>query len=376
MPRPVGPLVSCVVVGAVMTVGSQTPDASYVTPLTLDEMTGKQLLLDTDRGEIAIDLRPELAPNHVGLVMKLADEGAYDGTIFHRMVAHGIIQGGDPLTTDPARADVYGRGGLGLVDVELGDAQHLRGAVSAVLVPGQLDSGGAQFFICVVAQPSLDGRHTIWGQVADGMDVVTKISETPVDAEGRATDRVTVRAATIRDTPLPEVVPFTTETDAELAAFRAILETDTGAIAIDFYPDRAPRHVRNFLRLVAAGVYDGMAFHRVVPGFVIQSGHLPTRREALTDRQARLIETLEPEFNDTPHVAGIVSMARLDDPGSASMSFFICTDVASELDGQYTAFGVVVDGLDVVTAIEATPTDADEAPLERIEIRHARVVRR
>ena len=321
MTRPVGLLVSCVVVGAVATVGSQTPDAPYVTPLTPDEMAGKQLLLDTDRGEIAIDLRPDLAPNHVGLVMKLAEEGAYDGTIFHRMVAHGIIQGGDPLTTDPARADVY-------------------------------------------------------GQVADGMDVVTKISETPVDAGGRATDRVTVRAATIRDRPPPEVVPFTTETDAELAAFRAILETDAGSIAFDFYPDRAPRHVRNFLRLVAAGVYDGMAFHRVVPGFVIQSGHLPTRREALTDRQARLVETLEPEFNDTPHVAGIVSMARLDDPGSASMSFFICTDVASELDGQYTAFGVVVDGLDVVTAIEATPTDADEAPLERIEIRHARVVRR
>ncbi len=115
MTRPVGLLVSCVVVGAVVTVGRETPDAPYVTPLTLDEMTGKQLrLLDTDRGEIAIDLRPDLAPNHVGLVMRLAEEGVYDGTIFHRMVAHGIIQGGDPLTTDPARADVYGRGGLDL----------------------------------------------------------------------------------------------------------------------------------------------------------------------------------------------------------------------------------------------------------------------
>lgn len=367
---------SCLVVGAVVTVGAQTPEEPYVTPLTVDEMTGKQLLLDTDRGEIAINLRPDLAPNHVGLVMKLAEQGAYDGTIFHRMVVHGIIQGGDPLTTDPAREDVYGRGGLGLVDVELGDAQHLRGAVSAVLVPGQFDSGGAQFFICVVAQPSLDGRHTIWGQVADGMDVVTTISKTPVDAEGRATERVTVRAATIRDTPPLEAMPFTAETDAELAAFRVILETDAGSIAIDFYPDRAPTHVRNFLRLAEAGVYDGMAFHRVVRGFVIQSGHLPTRRDPLTDRQQRFIQSLEPEFNDTPHVAGIVSMARIDDPSSASTSFFICTGVASELDRQYTAFGVVVEGLDVVRVIEATPTDGEEAPVERVEIRDARVVRR
>ncbi len=376
MTRPVGRLVPCLVAGVVVTVGAQAPDEPYVTPLAVVEMTGKQLLLHTDRGEIAIDLRPDLAPNHVGLVMEMAKEGAYDGTVFHRMVAHGIVQGGDPLTTDPARADVYGRGGLGMVDAELSDAQHLRGSVSAVLVPGQLDSGGAQFFICVVAQPALDGRHTIWGQVADGMNVVTTISETPVDSEGRAMERVTVRAATIRDKPPPEAVPFTTETDAELAAFRALLETDAGSIAIDFYPDRAPAHVRNFLRLAEAGVYDGMAFHRVVPGFVIQSGHLPTRRDPLTDRQQRLIESLEPEFNDTPHVAGIVSMARLDDPASASTSFFICTDAASELDRKYTAFGVVVAGLDVVRTIEAMPTDGEEAPVARVEIRDARVVRR
>ena len=118
-----------------------------------------------------------------------------------------------------------------------------------------------------------------------------------------------------------------------------------------------------------------MAFHRVVPGFVIQSGHLPTRREPLTDRQQRFIQNLEPEFNATEHVRGIVSMARLDDPASATTSFFICTGRSEELDGAYTAFGVVVEGLEVVSAIEATPT-AGEAPVNRIEIVNARVVRR
>ena len=347
----------------------------FVTPLALGEMTGKQAVFETDLGTIAIDLRPEIAPNHVGLVMRLAEEGAFNGTTFHRVVRHGIVQGGDPLTSDPERAADYGRGGLGLVNAEFSDARHVRGAVSAVLVPGQPDSGGSQFFICVVDQPALDGQHTIWGQVADGMHVVTRISEIPVDAEGRATERVVVRTVTIRDKPPPEIPPFSTESDGELAAYRAVLDTTHGRIAIDLYPDHAPNHVRNFLRLVDAGVYDGIAFHRVVPGFVIQSGHLPARREPLTDRQQRFVQNLEPEFNDTPHVRGVVSMARLDDPASASTSFFIVTGAAPELDGEYTAFGVVVEGLDVVAAIEREPTDG-EAPVNRVEIIDAEVVPR
>ena len=347
----------------------------YVAPLSVQEMTGRQGVLETDLGTIIIDLLPEHAPNHVGLFIALAAAGEYDGTIFHRMVRHGIVQGGDPLTKDPSRPEVYGRGGLGLVASELNEQRHTRGTVSAVVAPGQPDSGGAQFFICVVDQPGLDGQHTVWARVAEGMDVVTRISETPVDAEGRATERIAVRSVTIRDRPPPEVPPFTEESNAELAAWRAILDTTHGRIAIDPYPDRAPNHVRNFLRLVDAGVYDGVAFHRVVPGFVIQSGHLPTRREPLTDRQQRFVRNLEPEFNDTSHVRGIVSMARLDDPASASTSFFIVTGTVSELDGAYTVFGVVVEGLDVVAAIEAEPADG-ETPVDRVEIVAAEVVRR
>jgi peptidyl-prolyl cis-trans isomerase B (cyclophilin B) len=347
----------------------------FVTPLTLEEMSGKQAVFETDLGAIAIDLRPDLAPNHVGLVMQLAGEGHFDGSTFHRMVRNGIVQGGDPFTSDPERAADYGRGGLGLVDAELSAARHVRGTVSAVVVPGQPGSGGSQFFICIVDQPGLDGQHSIWGQVADGMDVVTRISETPVDAEGRAAERVVVHRVTIRDKPPPEIPPFTTETDAELAAYRAVLDTTHGRIAIDMYPDRAPNHVRNFLRLVDAGVYDGIAFHRIVPGFVIQSGHLPTRRQPLTDRQQRFVQNLQPEFNDTRHVRGIVSMARLDDPASASTSFFIVTAAASALDGVYSVFGVVVEGLDVVARIEAVATEG-ETPLERVEVVDAEVVRR
>ena len=358
-----------------ITAQEQIESEPFISPFSMDEMAGKQLVFETDNGQITIDILPALAPNHVGLIIKLAGEGAFDGTIFHRMVQHGIVQGGDPITADSGRVSEYGGGGLGLVEAEITDASHEQGTVSSVLVPGDFSSGGSQFLICVVAQPGLDGQHSIWGQVVDGTDVVTKISETPVDADGRATERVVIRSAFVRDKPPPEVPPFSTESVRDLSAYRVEFSTSLGLIAIDFYPDLAPNHVRNFLRLVDSGVYDGMAFHRVVPGFVIQSGHLPSRREPLTDRQQRFIQNLEPEFNATEHVRGIVSMARLDDPASATTSFFICTGRSAELDGVYTAFGVVVEGLEVVSSIEATPA-VDEAPVNRVEIVSARVVRR
>ena len=358
-----------------ITAQEQIESEPFVSPFSMDEMAGKQLVFETDNGQITIDLLPDLAPNHVGLIIKLAGEGVFDGTIFHRMVQHGIVQGGDPITADSGRVSEYGGGGLGLVEAEITDASHEQGTVSSVLVPGDFSSGGSQFLICVVAQPGLDGQHSIWGQVVDGTDVVTKISETPVDADGRATERVVIRSAFVRDKPPPEVPPFSTESVRDLSAYRVEFSTSLGLIAIDFYPDLAPNHVRKFLRLVESGVYDWMAFHRVVPGFVIQSGHLPSRREPLTDRQQRFIQNLEPEFNATEHVRGIVSMARLDDPASATTSFFICTGRSAELDGVYTAFGVVVEGLEVVSSIEATPA-VDEAPVNRVEIVSARVVRR
>jgi peptidyl-prolyl cis-trans isomerase B (cyclophilin B) len=141
------------------------------------------------------------------------------------------------------------------------------------------------------------------------------------------------------------------------------------------FPEKAVEHVRQFLRLAEAGVYNGMAFHRVAPGFVIQTGALNTKQGPLTERQQKLVRTLQPEFNDTTHVKGIVSMARGDDPASATTSFFICTGPSPALDGVYTAFGRVVDGMAVVEAIEAVPRTG-ETPNERIELKTVRVERR
>jgi cyclophilin family peptidyl-prolyl cis-trans isomerase len=345
----------------------------YKTPLSLAEMSNKQAVVTTTAGTFVIDLKPDLAPNHVGYFVAQARAGAYVGTIFHRVILRGLIQGGDPLSKDPAKAKLYGTGGLGVLAAEISAEKHTRGAVAAVLQPKKPDSGGAQFFVCVSDQPTLDGQYTIFGRVSEGMDVVQQISEAPAGPDGRPEARIEIRSVTIRDTPPPEPEPFAAETAASLAQYRAVLETSAGPITVEFLPDMAPEHVRAFLRMASAGVFDGTSFHRVVPGFVVQTGWLTTRGP-LTDAQQKLVRPLQPEFSDTPHVKGILSMARGDDPSSATTSFFIVTGNAASLDGKYTVFGRVADGLSVVDAIEQAPRDG-EAPITRIELKTVRIVK-
>jgi peptidyl-prolyl cis-trans isomerase B (cyclophilin B) len=338
------------------------------------EMGRKQAVVDTSLGAFVIDLRPDLAPNHVGYFMKLAGEGAYNGTIFHRVLALAIIQGGDPLSKDPAKATAYGTGGLGVLKPEFSTTERAtRGAVAAVLRPNAPDSVGSQFFVCGTDQPALDGTYTIFGRVSEGMDVVQKISQVPADSNGAPTQRVTINAVVVRDTPPPEPEPFSTETPAQLAQYRAVLETSLGPVTIEFFPDQAANHVRNFLRLAQAGVFDGTAFHRVVRGFVVQTGALNTRGP-LTEKQQKYVHTLQPEFNDTKHVKGIISMARGDDPASATTSFFIVTGDAGSLDNKYTVFGRVLEGMSVVEQIEQAPVNG-ETPVTRIELSRVRLVR-
>jgi peptidyl-prolyl cis-trans isomerase B (cyclophilin B) len=347
----------------------------FTTPLTVDQMRNKQAVVETDFGTIVIDLMPEVAPNHVGYFIKSAEDGTYVGTTFHRVVRQGIVQGGDPLTKDPSKVDAYGTGGFGVLRAERNAEKNTRGAVSAVAGSGNPDSGGTQFFICVADQPGLDGTYDVFGRVSEGILVAQKISEVAADEKGRPKERVAVRSVTIRDKPAAGPEAFSTETAAELGAYRAILETSMGDITIEFAPDKAPEHVRNFLRLAQAGVYGGMGVHRVAKGFVIQTGYLPSRSEPLSEPQQRLVRNLQPEFNDTAHVKGTVSMARGDNPASADTSFFIVLGPSPVLDGKYTAFGRVVEGLPVVEAIELVPVNG-EAPVTRIEIKSVRIERR
>ena len=347
--------------------------SQFKTPLTPAQMTNKQAVVETSQGTFIIDLRPDLAPNHVGYFITTATDGGYTGTIVHRVVRDGIIQGGDPLTKDKTKTALYGTGGLGVLNAEHSAEPFTRGAVAAALRPNQPNSGGAQFFVCVSDQPALAGQFSIFGRVSEGMDVVQKISELQADAKGAPIDRVTITSVTIRDTPPPEPVPFAHETPEQLAAHRAVIDTTVGSITLAFDAGRAPEHIRNFLQLAQAGVFDGTAFHRVVRGFVAQSGALNTRSAPLTEKQQKLVHRLQPEFSDTKHVRGILSMARGDDPASATTSFFLVLGDAPSLDGKYSVFGHVVDGMDTLAKLESSPVNG-ESPVTRIDILHVRVV--
>jgi cyclophilin family peptidyl-prolyl cis-trans isomerase len=330
----------------------------------------KQAVIETSAGTVVIDLASDVAPNQVAYFIQTAQQGGYDTTTFHRAIKYGMVQGGDPLSKDPSKRSQYGTGGLNAVKAEVRAPKMTRGSVAAVTIPGKPDSAGAQFFIVLADQPALDGQYTIFGHVSDGMEALMNISEMPVDAAGLVLDRADIRRVTIRDTP-PE--RFVTVSAEDLAKYRAVLETSAGPITVEFFSEKARETVRQFLRLAEAGVYNGMAFHRVAPGFVIQTGALASRPAPLTEKQQKLVHNLPPEFNDTRHVKGTLSMARGEAPDSASTSFFICTGTSPALDGVYTAFGRVVEGMAAVDAIEAAPRTG-ETPNERIELRAIRII--
>ncbi|MCC6404058.1 MAG: peptidylprolyl isomerase [Fimbriimonadaceae bacterium] len=136
-----------------------------------------------------------------------------------------------------------------------------------------------------------------------------------------------------------------------------VLETTEGRIAISFFPDKAPNHVENFKKLAKEGFYDGTRFHRVIKGFMIQGGD-PNSKEldkASAWGTGNPGYAVDAEFNDTKHTRGILSMARSSNPNSAGCQFFIMDQTSAHLDGQYTAFGIVVEGMDVVDKVVATP---------------------
>jgi len=143
----------------------------------------------------------------------------------------------------------------------------------------------------------------------------------------------------------------------------AVIDTNYGRIVLKFFSSLAPGHVKNFETLAKKGFYDGTTFHRVIPGFMIQGGD-PNTKPGATGRPGTGGPgyQIKAEFNDTHHARGILSMARSQDPDSAGSQFFITVGDAGFLDHQYTAFGQVVQGMDVVDKIVALPRDPQDMP--------------
>ena len=150
------------------------------------------------------------------------------------------------------------------------------------------------------------------------------------------------------------------------------LDTENGAIVIEMLPAVAPETVRGFLNLAATGALDTTTFSRVVKGFVIQGGNLSTSENWSAELAARMSRRLPDEPSGVKHVRGVVSMARPDEPNSATTHFFILVGDGPHLDGKFAAFGRVIKGMEVADAINRAPAE-NEKPVSPVHIKHAGV---
>ena len=150
----------------------------------------------------------------------------------------------------------------------------------------------------------------------------------------------------------------------------AVIETSLGNVEFEFLEDKAPGHVKNFKELAKKGFYDGVTFHRVIPGFMIQGGDPNTKNN---DRSNHGMGgpgySIKAEFNDTLHRRGVLSMARSQDPNSGGSQFFIVVEDSNFLDGKYTAFGKVLSGMSVADTIVNVPRDPKDNPNKRVEMK-------
>ena len=208
-------------------------------------------------------------------------------------------------------------------------------------------------------------------------------SHAQTDTTRKAQNAPSTKAAQPKDSPAPPSlpsIPAPGATDATpkptAAKEHAIIKTTMGEMTLEFWPDVAPNHVENFKKLAKQGFYDGTAFHRVIKGFMIQGGDPNTKDESKRALwgQGNPGYTVKAEFNDRKHTRGVLSMARSRDPNSAGSQFFICLADAPHLDRQYTAFGKLIKGDDVLGKIGATPTAGNDVPLTRVNIDRITIV--
>ena len=159
----------------------------------------------------------------------------------------------------------------------------------------------------------------------------------------------------------------------------AVIKTNQGTMVLEFWPDVAPKHVENFKTLAKKGFYDGTCFHRVIKGFMIQGGDPNTKDEAKKAEwgMGGPGHKVKAEFNDKDHVRGVLSMARSSDPDSAGSQFFICHGNPSFLNKQYTAFGKLIKGDDVLEKIATTAVAGPgNTPVERMNVESIKIVPR
>ncbi len=201
---------------------------------------------------------------------------------------------------------------------------------------------------------------------------VTSATETsaPTTTDLTSTTVTIVTESTATTAPAPPPAASQEKKMADTQTQVADIHTSEGDITIRFFPDVAPNHVKNFLDLAQKGFYNGTKFHRIIPGFMVQGGDPNTKTDNTSSwGTGGSGKNVSAEFNTVSHKRGIVSMARASDPNSASSQFFIVVKDSTFLDGQYSAFGEVISGMEVADKIAAAPRGANDRPNQPIHIK-------
>ena len=223
------------------------------------------LIMQLESGKVVIELRPDLAPDHVARVKELVREGFYDGLNWFRVIENYIAQTGDPRGN--------GTGGTGkTINAEFSKEPHELGTVSMARKSDK-DSADSQFFITMGRFEQLDGQYTVFGKVVSGMEFVLQIKSATASEKGivQDPDRV-VSIRVLADIERAENKVASLIDGLEDPENTLILELRSGPVAIKLRPDKAPKHVKRIKELVRDAFYDGLTFHRVIYGYFAQGG--------------------------------------------------------------------------------------------------------
>ncbi len=311
------------------------------------------------------ELYPEIAPEAVNNFIYLANQKFYDGLTFHRIMPEFLAFGGCPKGDGTGGAGYTIRGEVPANGFD-NRLMHTEGVLSTVTSYFP-NSASSQFIIMDIdvtnPQHELNIYYASFGKIIEGLDKFKNVMATEItedtDAEGNSlgipVDPPVIESVTVdthgQEYPEPRKFVFTTEVpdyDQELPVV-TIEMADGKTIKAELYPQIAPNTVNNFISLIEQGYYDGLTFHRIMEGFMIQGGC------PLGDGSGDPGYSIKEEFNNLMHTTGVLSMARSAVLDSAGSQFFIMDEDSPHLDGSYTAFGKVIAGIEHVKELAAVP---------------------
>lgn len=349
-------------------------------------------------GTIALTLDADTAPVTVTNFVNLANADFYDGLTFHRIINGFMMQGGDP-DGDGMGGSVQNIQGEFAVNGITNTLNHTRGIISMART-NEPDSASSQFFIVHEDSTFLDGNYASFGWVTEGMEIVDAICTSTKVEDGNGTV-LTKNRPVIKDIRItgkltddssasgvgthpgnsalnPELL--TRDSEGLLSGkYKIEIEVEKyGTIALTLDADLAPVTVTNFINLVKNDFYNGITFHRIISGFMMQGGDPEGTGMGGSSQKIQGEFTANGIVNTLSHTRGVISMARTNDPNSASSQFFIMHADSPHLDGNYAAFGQVTSGIEVVDAIcENTPvqnTNGAVSAADQPRIKEIRIV--